>query len=83
MTNNIILVIVESPSKCKKIQDFLTQIDKTKQFIVCASCGHFREIASIDDNTFAITFSYIRGKKICRWNSQENEKKHGNHSCYR
>lgn len=63
MTNNIILVIVESPSKCKKIQDFLTQIDKTKQFIVCASCGHFREIASIDDNTFAITFSYIRGKK--------------------
>lgn len=63
MTKTIILVIVESPSKCKKIQDFLTQIDKTKQFIVCASCGHFREIASIDNDTFAITFSYIRGKK--------------------
>jgi DNA topoisomerase-1 len=63
MTKNTILVIVESPSKCKKIQDFLTQIDKTKQFIVCASCGHFREITSIDNKTFAITFSYIRGKK--------------------
>lgn len=63
MTKNTILVIVESPSKCKKIQGFLTQIDKTKTFIVSASCGHFREISSIDKKTFTITFSYIRGKK--------------------
>lgn len=63
MTKNIIVVIVESPSKCKKIQGFLSQIDKTKTFFVVASCGHFREISSIDKKTFEITFSYIRGKK--------------------
>lgn len=63
MTKDSICVIVESPSKCKKIQYLLSQIDKTKTFVVVASCGHFREIQSIDDETFSIIFSYIRGKK--------------------
>lgn len=63
MIKDTICVIVESPSKCKKIQTLLSQIDKTKTFMVVASCGHFREIFSIDKNTFEISFSYIRGKK--------------------
>lgn len=62
MTNEI-LVIVESPSKCKKIQSILSTIDKTKKFVVVASCGHFREIKSINKDSYEITYSYIYGKK--------------------
>lgn len=57
-----ILIIVESPSKCKKIQSFLSMIDKEKTFFVVACCGHFREISSIDKKTFEIKYKYIKGK---------------------
>lgn len=57
-----ILIIVESPSKCKKIQYLLTEIDKSKVFSVVACCGHFREISSIDKKTFQVKYKYSKGK---------------------
>jgi len=57
-----ILVIVESPSKCKKIQSILSQIEPKKKIIVLACCGHFREISSIDKKTFDVKFKYSKGK---------------------
>lgn len=58
----VILIIVESPSKCKKIQYFLGEIDKSKIFSVVPSCGHFREISSIDKKTFEVKYKYSKGK---------------------
>ena len=56
------LVIVESPSKCKKIEEYLGD-----QYHCIASKGHIRTIdglKSIDiDNGFAPTFSLIAEKK--------------------
>lgn len=57
-----ILVIVESPSKCKKIQMILSQIEQKKKIMVLACCGHFREISSIDKKTFDVKFKYSKGK---------------------
>ena len=57
-----ILVILESPYICKKIQSILSQIEKKKNIIVLACCGHFREISSIDKNTFQVKFKYSKGK---------------------
>lgn len=57
-----ILIIVESPSKCKKIQYFLGEIDKSKVFSVVPCCGHFREISSIDKKTFEVKYKYSKGK---------------------
>lgn len=57
-----ILVIVESPSKCKKIQSILSQIELKKKIIVLSSCGHFREISSIDKKTLEVKFKYSKGK---------------------
>lgn len=57
-----ILVIVESPSKCKKIQSILSQIEPKKKIIVLACCGHFREISSIDKKTLDVKFKYSKGK---------------------
>lgn len=56
------LIIVESPSKCKKIEYFLSEIDKRKVFSVVACCGHFREISSIDKKTFEVKYKYSKGK---------------------
>jgi len=64
-----ILVIVESPSKCKKIEQFLNNNSKNTQYIYkcIASCGHIRElngITSIDiNNNFSLTFTKIESKK--------------------
>lgn len=57
-----ILVIVESPSKCKKIQSILSQIEPKKKIMVLSCCGHFREIASIDKKTLEVKFKYSKGK---------------------
>ena len=38
------LVIVESPSKCRKIEEYLGD-----GFKCVASCGHLRELASLDN----------------------------------
>ena len=49
------LLIVESPSKCKKIKSLLSQLYPHASFEVLACCGHFRHIHSIRDN-FEIVF---------------------------
>lgn len=50
------LVIVESPAKCRKIEEYLGP-----GYVCLASMGHFREIAKMEDidvaNGFAITFT--------------------------
>ena len=56
------LVIVESPTKCSKIQYYLQQINPRASFLVRACCGHFREIQSIHPGTFDIKFQMIRTK---------------------
>ena len=57
------IVIVESPSKCKKIEYILSQIDPNRRFIVRACCGHFREIKSIDTESFDVLYQTIPTKK--------------------
>lgn len=44
---NLTLVIVESPAKCKKIEEYLGDGYKC-----IASCGHFREIKNLSDIDF-------------------------------
>ncbi len=56
------LVIVESPSKCKKIHYLLQNISPKDTFKVMASCGHFREVKTIDVDTLQIEFQFIRDK---------------------
>ena len=70
LTNIIhyILVIVESPSKCKKIEEFLNNIPGKKETYKCiASCGHIRELAGIESidvhNNFTPTFVECDSKK--------------------
>ena len=57
------LIIVESPSKCSKIESFLG-----KEYACIASMGHIRHIAglgSIDvKNQFAINFDILPDKKV-------------------
>jgi len=67
------LVIVESPSKCKKIESFLGSGYK-----VIASFGHLREIASLKDidveNGFCVTYSIVndeRKRKHVEWMRSE------------
>lgn len=57
-----ILIIVESPSKCKKLQSILSKIEPSRKIIVLACCGHFREISSIHKKTFEIKYKFIKGK---------------------
>jgi DNA topoisomerase-1 len=63
------LVIVESPSKCKKIESFLNNNSNSYgiTYKCLASCGHIRElngIASIDiKNNFALSFINSESKK--------------------
>ena len=55
------LVIVESPTKCKKIEEYLGCGYK-----VVATCGHLRELASLSQinmETFHVTYSNIEKKK--------------------
>jgi len=56
------LVIVESPSKCKKIQSYLG-----KGYKVIATCGHFRTIpalANINLSTFKIKYETVKPKVV-------------------
>lgn len=56
------LVIVESPSKCKKIQSYLG-----KGYKVIATCGHFRTIpslANINLETYKIKYEVTKPKVI-------------------
>jgi len=56
------LVIVESPSKCKKIQSYLG-----KGYKVIATCGHFRTIpalSNINMETFKIKYDVIKPKVV-------------------
>ena len=59
---NIKLVIVESPSKCKKIEEYLGEGYK-----VIASFGHLRELSSLKnidtENNFKTTFEIINDAK--------------------
>ena len=56
------LVIVESPSKCRKIEEYLGD-----GFKCIASCGHLRELVSLDnidiENGFQPTFTNISIKQ--------------------
>ena len=56
-------IIVESPSKCQKIKYFLQTGNPSLSFDVRGCCGHFREIVSIDPNTFDVTFQIMKEKK--------------------
>ena len=54
------LIIVESPSKCKKIESYLGPSYK-----VIASCGHFTKLDSLDQiqmDTFQISYKISNGK---------------------
>ena len=71
MTSNNILVIVESPAKCKKIATILNSIDSKNKYIVKASVGHVRDLPSNifgidinDDQTvFTPAYEIMDGKK--------------------
>jgi len=55
------LVLVESPTKCKKIEEYLGCGYK-----VVATCGHLRELTSLSQinmKTFHVTYSNIEKKK--------------------
>ena len=58
------LVIVESPAKCSKIQNYLG-----KDYIVKSSYGHFRDLKKelgIDlNNNFQPNYQLIDDKKNC------------------
>ena len=57
--NKKTLVIVESPSKCKKIETYLG-----KEYKVIASCGHFTKLDSLDQINFDnFTIEYKIDKK--------------------
>ena len=65
LLNGKILLVVESPSKVKKIQKYVGN-----NFIVLASFGHIRDLdyknLSIDvDNNFQPTYVVSKGK-VCR-----------------
>ena len=56
------LVIVESPSKCKKIESFLGN-----NYKVIASCGHFTKLDSLDQINFEnynINYKIDKGKVL-------------------
>ena len=59
---NIILVIVESPAKCKTIESYLGPGYKC-----VASFGHFRELGSLTNidipNNFSLTYDILEAKK--------------------
>jgi len=73
------LVVVESPAKTKKIQNFLNSI-KEHSFLVEASFGHIRYFSkglkSIDvNNNFKPTYSVLSGKNKVVKNLKEQYKK--------
>lgn len=62
-----VLVIVESPAKCSKIQKFLNSANDGNKYIVMASYGHIRDLGkglkSIDvNNNFKPSYRNLPGK---------------------
>lgn len=55
------VLIVESPSKCKKILSILQKLYPKEKYNVIASCGHFRDIDRIDEN-YKIHFKVSQSK---------------------
>ena len=65
---SIILVIVESPGKIKKIGEYLNSLGDGNQYIVKASMGHCRDLRtnelSIDiDNNYKPIYSIKPGRQ--------------------
>ena len=50
------LVIVESPSKCKKIQKYLKECFPNDEFIVKASVGHIMKLALTGVGNMGVDF---------------------------
>ena len=61
------LVIVESPSKCKKIEKYLNDNDDLNIYEVMATMGHINELKSLENidikNNFACKYDLIDAKK--------------------
>jgi len=61
------LVIVESPSKCKKIEKYLNDNDDLNIYEVVATMGHITELKSLKnidiENNFKCTYELIESKK--------------------
>jgi len=63
------LVIVESPSKCKKIENYLNDNDRYNIYEVIATMGHITELKSL--NNIDINNNYL-----CNYELIETKKKH-------
>ena len=61
------LVIVESPSKCKKIEKYLNDNDDLNIYQVVATIGHITELKSLKNidiaNNFLCSYELIEAKK--------------------
>uniref|UniRef100_A0A6C0IGG8 DNA topoisomerase n=1 Tax=viral metagenome TaxID=1070528 RepID=A0A6C0IGG8_9ZZZZ len=61
------LVIVESPSKCKKIEKYLNDNDDLNIYEVVATMGHITELKSLENidikNNFTCKYELIEAKK--------------------
>ena len=61
------LVIVESPSKCKKIEKYLNDNDDLNIYEVVATMGHINELKSLENidvkNNFICKYDLIEAKK--------------------
>lgn len=61
------LVIVESPSKCKKIEKYLNDNDDLNIYEVVATMGHINELKSLENidikNNFTCKYDLIEAKK--------------------
>jgi DNA topoisomerase-1 len=61
------LVIVESPSKCKKIEKYLNDNDDLNIYEVVATMGHITELKSLENidikNNFTCKYDLIEAKK--------------------
>ena len=59
------LVIVESPSKCKKIEQYLNEFDHLNIYEVVATMGHITELTSLqnidinNENYFVINIIFF------------------------
>jgi DNA topoisomerase IA len=74
------LVIVESPSKCKKIEKYLNDNDILNIYEVVATMGHITELKSLkninfEDNEMIYQDSYnqfINSEQTSNFEQQEN-----------
>ena len=63
------LVIVESPSKCKKIEKYLNDNNDFDIYEVIATMGHITELKSLEDIDIENDFT-------CNYQIMESKKKH-------